>query len=325
VNTESKSPAKVDVSFVIPSYNSQETIAGTINSIDSQAGSLSREIVVVDSSPHGLVREVVSRYPHVRYIHNPVRLYPGQARNLGARIVEAEYLAFIDSDITLQENWLVRLYSRLISIPGIKAAGGVIFNGNPEKIPSRVLYWTEFSEFLPGSRSGFRSYLSSSNILLRKEDFLKSPRFDPSFAMSEDMLFSRFFSGRLYLDNTTSACHRHRTGKQDVLEHLKKLGFWGGKMRAAGSGRGVFMAKFRGLSLVLPFYRTMVVIKRVFRADQHQFLMAVALSPLIFWGSCYWTAGFYKGLQPSRKPPVDSGGNPEFKIQDSRFKTPPQD
>ncbi len=302
MNTGNKSPAKVDVSFIIPSYNSQDTIADTINSIDSQAGSLSREVVVVDSSPHNLVREVVSRYPQVKLIHNPVRLYPGQARNLGARLVEGEYLAFIDSDVTIQENWLVRLYSRLISIPGIKAASGVIFNGNPEKIPSRILYWTEFSEFLPGSRSGFRSFLSSSNLLLRKADFQESPRFDPSFAMSEDMLFSLFFSGRLYLDNTTSACHRHRTAKQDVLEHLKKLGFWGGKMRAAGSGRGAFLAKFRGLSLILPFYRTMVVIKRVFRADRQQFIQALALSPLIFWGSCYWTAGFYSGLKDRKKP-----------------------
>jgi len=296
----------VDVSFVIPSYNSQDTIAGTINSIDSQAGSLSREIVVVDSSPHTLVREVVSRYPQVRYIHNPVRLYPGQARNLGARIVEGEYLAFIDSDITLQENWLVRLYSRLISIPGLKAVGGIIFNANPDKTSSTILYWIEFSEFLPGSRSGFRSFLSSSNLLLRKEDFLKSPRFDPSFAMSEDMLFSRFFSGRLYLDNTTSTCHRHRTERKDVLDHLKNLGFWAGRLRLAGKGRGSFLSKVRWLSLMLPFFRTLVVIKRVIRADPRQFLKAVTFLPLVFGGSCYWAAGFYNGLKPKQKKATDS-------------------
>lgn len=299
----------MDVSFVIPSYNSQDTIADAITSIDSQAGSLSREIVVIDSSSHRLVKEVVARFPHVRYIHNPVRLYPGQARNLGANIVEGEYLAFIDSDVTIQENWLVRLYSRLISIPGLKAAGGIIYNANPDKTYSTILYWIEFSEFLPGSGSGFRSFLSSSNLLFRRKDFLDSPGFDLSFAMSEDMLLSRFFSGKLYLDNTTSSCHRHRTERKDVLDHLKNLGFWAGRLRLAGKGRGAFLSKVRWLSLMLPFYRTLVVIKRVIRADPRQFLKAVTFLPLVFGGSCYWAAGFYNGLKCGRKPTADSLDN----------------
>lgn len=298
----------VEVSFVIPSYNSQDTIADTIRSIESQVGGLSHEIVIVDSSTHEQVRETVKRFELVRYVHNPVRLFPGEARNLGARIVEGTYLAFVDSDVILQENWLIRLYSRLISIPGIKAAGGVIFNANPESVPSRVLYWLEFSEFLPGSRSGFRSYLSSSNLLLRRNDFLESPGFDSRFAMSEDMLLSRSFSGKMFLDSTTSVCHRHRAEKQDVQEHLKKLGFWGGRMRAAGSGRGTLFARFRWLSLILPFYRTLAVLRRVFKADPGQVLQAVILSPLVFRGSCYWAAGFYDGLQGGGKPPAEGGG-----------------
>lgn len=299
----------MDVSFVIPSYNSQDTIADAITSINSQSGSLSREIVVIDSSSHGQVKEVVSGFPEVRYIHNPVRLYPGQARNLGANIVGGEYLAFIDADVTIQENWLVRLYSRLISIPGLKAAGGIIFNANPDKTYSTILYWIEFSEFLPGSRSGFRSFLSSSNLLFRRKDFLDSPGFDLSFAMSEDMLLSRFFSGKLYLDNTTSICHRHRTERKDVLDHLKNLGFWAGRLRLAGKGRGVFLSKVRWLSLMLPFYRTQVVIKRVIRADPRQFLKAVTFLPLVFGGSCYWAAGFYNGLNCGQKPTADSLDN----------------
>ncbi len=240
-------------------------------------------------------------------MHNPVRLYPGEARNLGARIVEGEYLAFIDADVILQENWLIRLYSRLISIPGIKAAGAVIFNANPEAVPSRILYWLEFSEFLPGSRSGFRSYLSSSNLLLRRNDFLESPGFDSKFAMSEDMVLSRFFSGKMFLDSTTSICHRHRADKKEVQAHLKKLGFWGGRMRASGSGRGTLFARLKWLTLLLPFYRTLAVLRRVIKADPGQFLQAAALSPLVFMGSCYWAAGFFNGLQVDRVPPAYRG------------------
>ena len=297
MSPDNRPPEEIKVSFVIPSFNSQETIADTITSIHSQAGFLIKETVVIDSSDHGKVREVVSRFPGVRYVHNPVRLYPGQARNLGARVVEGEFLAFVDSDITLQENWLIRLYSSMISVKGIKAAGSVIYNVNPDKTWSKVLYWMEFSEFLPGTRSGFRSYLSSSNLLFRTKDFIDSPGFELTFAMSEDMLLSHYFSGRMYLDSTTSSCHRHRSGFREVMKHLGELGFWGGRMRAEGSGRGVLLAKMRWIALALPFYRTAVVLRRVVRANPAQVPQALVLSPLVFLGSCYWSAGFFKGLK----------------------------
>ncbi len=288
---------KPDVSFVIPCFNSQDTIAGTIMSINSQAGPLTREIVVVDSSEHEKVREEAGRFPGVKYIHNPVRLYPGQARNLGARIVEGEYLAFVDADITLQENWLVRLYSRMITLPGIKGAGAVLLNADPEKISSTILYWMEFSQFLPGSGSGFRPFLSSSNLLFRRKVFLDSPGFDHSFAMSEDMLLSDFFEGKLYLDDTTSACHRHRSGWKDVHEHLQSLGFWAGRLRLAGSGRGTFLVKLRWISFLLPFYRSLFVLRRVIRTSPGSSFKAIILSPLLFRGACYWAAGFHRGLR----------------------------
>jgi len=291
---KSKSP---DVSFVIPCYNSQDTIASTIESINAQSGDLTTEILVVDSSNHAEVRSQVEKFPHVRYIHNPVRLYPGQARNLGARIVEGEFLAFVDSDVTLQENWLVRLYSRMLNTESIKGAGAVILNANPNRLWSSILYWMEFSEFLPGSSSGFRSFLSSSNLFIRRKVFLDSPGFDLYFAMSEDMLLSDFFKGRLYLDDTTSACHRHRSRRKEVLRHLNRLGFWAGRMRASGIGRGGFLVKMRWLCAALPFYRTGIVLKRVIRTNPGRAIWVILLSPVLFWASCRWAAGFYQGLE----------------------------
>ncbi|MCK5794135.1 MAG: glycosyltransferase, partial [Anaerolineales bacterium] len=60
--TENEStPKKIDVSFVIPCFNSQETITDTITSINAQAGSLSGEIVVIDSSSHEKVKEAINQ------------------------------------------------------------------------------------------------------------------------------------------------------------------------------------------------------------------------------------------------------------------------
>ena len=297
MNQTSRAVGKIDVSFVIPAYDSQETIARTIESIASQVGNLVTETIVIDSSEHPRVKEAVSRFPGIRYIHNPVRLFPGQARNLGARLAGGEYLAFIDSDISLQENWLIRLYGSMITVKGIKAAGSVIYNANPDRAWATVLYWMEFSEFIPGSSSGFRPWLSSSNLLIKTKDFIDSPGFEMNFAMSEDMLLSRSFKGRMYLDATTSSCHRHRTEYHQVMAHLERLGYWGGRMRLAGEGRGTLLVKTRWLSLGLPFYRSAVVTRRVIRANPTQAVKALLLAPLVFLGACYWSAGFFQGLK----------------------------
>lgn len=293
---KNRDAGNVKVSFVIPCYDSEKTIARTIQSIKAQIGPLSREIIVIDSSEHDLVRDVASRFEGVMYEHSPARLYPGQARNLGARIAGGEYLAFVDADVSLQENWLVRLYSRLLTIPGAKAAGAALLNADEGTIPATVLYWMEFSEFLPGLGSGFRSFLSSSNLLIRRAEFLDSPGFDHELGMSEDVLFSASFQGRLYFDDTTSACHRHRSQIGEVFRHLSRLGYWAGRLRRSGAGRGTFLVKWRWLVPTLPFYRFLAVTRRVIKADPRQFPRVVLLSPLMLIGSFYWTSGFRRGI-----------------------------
>ena len=81
---DSREATAPDISFVVPSYQSESTIEMTLGSILGQESSLSSEIVVVDSSPGGLPAALETRYPELQVVQSSHRLWPGAARNLGA-------------------------------------------------------------------------------------------------------------------------------------------------------------------------------------------------------------------------------------------------
>lgn len=142
-----------DISFVVPSFQSDSTIEMTLRSIRGQQSSLSCEIVVVHSSPGSLPAALETGYPGLQVVRSPHRLWPGAARNLGANHASGRWLAFVDADAILERDWLEYLHAKL-QIDLDTMAGGRVANANPEADAGSVLHWLEFSEFLPGQRGG---------------------------------------------------------------------------------------------------------------------------------------------------------------------------
>ena len=91
MEVSSKAP---DISFVIPSYQSESTIELTLRSIRGQETPLSYEIVVVHSSPGSLPAALETDYPELQLVRSSHRLWPGAARNLGAERARGRWLAF---------------------------------------------------------------------------------------------------------------------------------------------------------------------------------------------------------------------------------------
>ena len=86
-----------DVSVVIPSFNRAGLIAETLESILGQTFPPA-EIIVVDDGSTDDTEAVVARYaPKVRY-HRIENSGPSRARNVGASLASARWIAFCDSD-----------------------------------------------------------------------------------------------------------------------------------------------------------------------------------------------------------------------------------
>ena len=96
----------MDISIIIPSYNSKKTIELSLDSIFNQETKVEYEIIVVDSSPNNLVDNIIKKYSKIKFIKLKEKTFPGIARNIGAKKAEGELLVFIDSDIIIPKDWL---------------------------------------------------------------------------------------------------------------------------------------------------------------------------------------------------------------------------
>ena len=88
------------VSAVIPAYNAEGFISGTIESVLTQTHEIA-EIVIVDDGSSDRTAEVAAGFPRTRVIRQPNR---GQAaaRNTGFHAASSEWIAFLDHD----DSWL---------------------------------------------------------------------------------------------------------------------------------------------------------------------------------------------------------------------------
>ncbi len=299
-SSQSASAARQDeilISLIIPSFRSRATISDTLHSALEQRINVPLEVLVVDSSDDGTADWVRQRFPQVRVHHSPQRLLPGAARNRGAQLSRGEFLAFLDSDVTAPRQWLVRLLEQLKRHPECHLASAAVGCANPNSPAGRVLYWIEFSEFLPGCRSGERMALSSSNLLIRKQDFERCGGFDEEFAMAEDLIFCRRVGGTLHLEAGLAVSHRQREDRGEVLQHLRRLGFWSGRYRATFQVAGSGLKSFPLLSFALLPIRLWRILRRVRDAGPASPKIRPTDLPLLIRGLAIWCSGFFRGLR----------------------------
>jgi glycosyltransferase involved in cell wall biosynthesis len=293
----------IEVSVIIPSFRSRATIGTTLESILRQDFPHPLEIIVADSSDDGSADWIREHFPQVTVHHSSGRLLAGAARNMGAQQSSGRLLAFIDADAQAAPDWLSTLHKRLREDPQIVMVSAAIANANRENANARTLYWLEFSEFLPGQRSGFRTVLSSANLLIRREDFFAVKGFDTAFGMSEDLVLSVSIGRGLFLDTGTTIFHTHRTDWAHVQEHLYRLGLWSGRFRRTHSVRGSELATLPLLSFGLTPYRFWHVMRRVWRSERQR-LALLAGVPRLLAGLWAWNRGFYSGIREQFAAPL---------------------
>ncbi len=286
-----------DVCFIVPSYRSRTTIRATLDSIYAQRPERPIEVLVVDSSGDETSEWLKKLYPRLRVLKSETRLFAGAARNRGARETTASLLAFLDADATIPPDWLESLLATLSAHPDLSLIGGAVVNANPESLPSRLLHWIEFSEYLPGLPSGFRATLSSSNLVVKREEFLARDGFDASYGMAEDLLLCRKWREGLFFEAKAPIFHRHRSTWKEVGAHLRALGYWSGRYRASHRSSGSWLREVPLLSFGLPFLRAPRILARLLRSNWQEGAKAILLLPFLLWALFRWTTGFRKGLR----------------------------
>ena len=86
------------VSLIIVNYNVKEELFGCIDSIVNSKPKVKYEIIVVDNSEKkNIQRELLKKFPFVKYVPNKNRGF-GEGNNTGANISKGDYLFFLNPD-----------------------------------------------------------------------------------------------------------------------------------------------------------------------------------------------------------------------------------
>ncbi|MDE4142371.1 glycosyltransferase [Phaeobacter gallaeciensis] len=101
------------VSLIIPCYNSEKYIQGTIDSVRSQTMEDFECIIVNDASTDqskNIIQENCKQDRRIKYVEHRANSHVSAARNTGIRLARGRYLAFLDSDDlltpeSLQDRW----------------------------------------------------------------------------------------------------------------------------------------------------------------------------------------------------------------------------
>ena len=218
----------IKYSFIIPCFNSENTIKICLDSILAQNKFLNQlEILIIDDGSHDSTKNIIHSYDHsdnVKIILHPKNRGLSAARNSGIKNASGEILVFIDSDMVLSKNWL----EVLDNIFNDDNPMGVMGQYNiPKNLVPNTLDRYLYSS-LRGAKKNYKSkepikfkYFLFSNTAIKKE-VMKSVRgFDESFKKygGEDTelairLFSKYKNQFLYSNNLITYHHGQKSLKE---------------------------------------------------------------------------------------------------------------
>ncbi|WGV27723.1 glycosyltransferase [Halotia branconii] len=116
------------ISAIICTHNRDTYLGAAIDSLLAQDIAANFEVVVVDNGSSDRTREVVEQRAsdfRLKYVYEPT-LGLSVARNTGAKVAEAEILAYLDDDAVASTHWLQVLHSAYKNNSQLAIAGGKV-------------------------------------------------------------------------------------------------------------------------------------------------------------------------------------------------------
>jgi glycosyltransferase involved in cell wall biosynthesis len=106
------------VAIVIPVFNGANTIARAVESVLCQHFDGEFEVIVVNDGSTDATATVLGQYLGRIRVLNQLNHGPAQARNAGAALSTAEYIAFLDADDAFMPDKLARTVPEMVSDEG---------------------------------------------------------------------------------------------------------------------------------------------------------------------------------------------------------------
>jgi len=178
------------ISTVITVYNKQNTILRTLESLLVQPVDFKEIIVVDDGSIDNsakIINEFSEKYRNIKYVFQNNQ---GVAKSLntGLKMVSSDFIAVLDGDVELNNNWISKLMPYFSSQGGDEKIAGV---SGLTKVMNSKNIWSALAGYNVEYRQSkinqeFVDHLSTTNTIYRKSVLDKIGLFDPDFRYGQD-------------------------------------------------------------------------------------------------------------------------------------------
>jgi GT2 family glycosyltransferase len=295
-------PLKPQVSVIIASYNSRETIEACLASLRDQETDIRFEVIVVDSSTDntgGVVRE---NFPKVILYSFGERKFAGDARNFGISKSKGYIIAFIDADCIVDKDWVNQIIEAHKS-PYL-VIGGVIDNLSSDSLTGWAYYFCEFNLWLPHMETREISEIAGCCLSMKREAFEKyGPFIEGTYCSDTAFHWKLQKDGHKVLSVPSvrvyhSVTHGFFSFLQHIVEHRVFFA------RVSVSEQDMALMKrilLAFLSPLMPFILFVVVFGRVFRSRAYldKFFFA---APAVFLGLTARSYGEFIGYMKKAQP-----------------------
>ncbi len=179
-----------NISAVITVYNKQDTIAKTLESLLSQPVDFKEIIVVDDGSKDNsakIIKGFVDSYKNIKYIFQENQGVAG-ALNTGLKIAKGDFVAVLDDDVVLDNEWILKLMPYFSAQGGdgrVAAVSGLTKIMNPKNLWAALAgYNVEYRQSKIIDESV--DHLSTTNTIYRKSVLDRVGLFDQNFRYGQD-------------------------------------------------------------------------------------------------------------------------------------------
>ncbi len=162
---------KILLSIVVPTHNSQETIANLLDSINhskfNQFNDL-EAVIIDDGSKDGTVEIIKKLIPQLKFDLHLTKLKrnlgPAHARNSGVKKTKGKYILFLDSDVVLLKNTLNNVFKALKTGKNKAFTGIWHYRQKTKKFFPQFKAMRDWTYWFVEREKNFRYYLFSTRI-----------------------------------------------------------------------------------------------------------------------------------------------------------------
>lgn len=247
------------LSIIIPAKNESRYLGSCLHALqialERYGGNF--EIILVDNGSTDSTR-VIAEVNDCKVIEEPASTTISRLRNKGAQRSEGEIIAFIDADCVVSPTWVVRCLEALntekIAVVGTRAI---------PKLDDASWVEKAWYKLMSGARRpDFPEWIGTSNLFVRKADFLCVGGFDETLETAEDvnLCYAIRMQGKLiYLEQQVNTIHLRES---KTLRELFKREYWRGKSTIRSFLKKSFHLKELP-SLLLPLVNLLIILSAI--------------------------------------------------------------